>query len=56
MCICDIGAQCVLTLLWPVPNPVLDKFYHHFYTSFKDGKHVTQAVQSAVSAIKQDDR
>ncbi|XP_041481056.1 tetratricopeptide repeat protein 28-like [Lytechinus variegatus] len=50
------GAQCVLVMLWAVNDLVRNKFWHHFYLSLQEGTMVSQAVQAAKQAIRQDNR
>ena len=50
------GAQNVLTLLWPVPDACLQKFYYHFYTCLHNGLMTSQALKYACSELAKDDR
>lgn len=50
------GAQCVVSMMWALPNKTLDKFYFHFYKNLQQGSYVTVALAEASRAIKKDDR
>ena len=50
------GAQCVVSMLWAVPNKALDKFYYNFYSCLQKGNYVTTAVTYATTCLRKDDR
>ncbi|KAK7094678.1 tetratricopeptide repeat protein 28-like [Littorina saxatilis] len=50
------GAQSVLMTQWQVPDVAMEKFYFHFYHSLKKEDHISGALSSAVSALREDDR
>ena len=50
------GAQCVVTMMWSLPNKAMDKFYYHFYKCLQQGNYVTGAVTLASRMIRKDDR
>ncbi|XP_064648996.1 tetratricopeptide repeat protein 28-like [Lineus longissimus] len=45
------GAQCVLYLMWPITDRVLEKFYYHFYETLQKGSLVTEAVRAAMGEL-----
>ncbi|XP_052790745.1 tetratricopeptide repeat protein 28-like isoform X2 [Mya arenaria] len=50
------GAQCVLTVMWPLPDACNEKFFHSFYMALQAGNLVTTALISAIAALRDDDR
>ncbi|KAK2184691.1 hypothetical protein NP493_256g01011 [Ridgeia piscesae] len=45
------GAQCVLVLLWSVPDEALEIFYKTFYKSLENGNQVAGAVSEGMKAL-----
>ena len=50
------GAQCVLTLLWPLPNRCLGKFYYHLYTELNRFIPVSNALRKVIATMQTDKR
>ena len=46
-----LGAQCVLVLLWSIPDDALEIFYHTFYKSLQKGNQVAAAVSNGMKAL-----
>ena len=50
------GAQCVLVLLWSVPDEALEIFYQTFYKSLENGNQVAGAVSEGMKALGRNKR